>query len=73
MADGTFLLKIKIYLSYLSIYLSLVALSCSAGQILAQSLQSLTAHNRQFLQGNLFLLAVCTHEVPLYLHVLHLL
>ena len=32
-----------------------------------QSLQSLIAHERQFLQGNLFLLAVCTHEVPLYL------
>ena len=29
--------------------------------------QSLTAHNRQFLQGNLLLLAVCTHEVHLYL------
>ena len=36
------------------------------GQILVQSLQ-ITAHDRQFLQGNLFLLAVCTHEVPLYL------
>ena len=32
-----------------------------------KSLQSLTAHDRQFLQGNLFFLAVCTHEVPLYL------
>ena len=29
-----------------------------------KSLQSLTAHDRQFLQGNLFLLAVC---MPLYL------
>ena len=28
-----------------------------------KSLQSLTAHERQFLQGNLFLLAVCTHKV----------
>ena len=27
----------------------------------------LTAHDRQFLQGNLFLLAVRTREVPLYL------
>ena len=32
-----------------------------------KSLQSLTTHIRQFLQGNLFLLAVCAHEVPLYL------
>ena len=32
-----------------------------------KSLQSLTAHERQFLQGDLFLLTVCTHEVPLYL------
>ena len=32
-----------------------------------KSLQSLTAHDRQFLQGNLFLLAVCTHDVPPYL------
>ena len=32
-----------------------------------KSSQSLTAHDRQFLQGNLFLLAVCTHKVPLYL------
>ena len=32
-----------------------------------KSLQSLTANERQFLQGNLFLLAVCMHEVPLYL------
>ena len=32
-----------------------------------KSLQSLTAHERQFLQGDLFLLTVCTYEVPLYL------
>ena len=32
-----------------------------------KSLQSLTTHNRQFLQGNLFLLAVCMHDVALYL------
>ena len=32
-----------------------------------KSLQSLTAHERQFLQGDLFLLTVCTHKVPLYL------
>ena len=32
-----------------------------------KSLQSLTVHDRQFLQGNLFLLAVCTHNVGLYL------
>ena len=32
-----------------------------------KSLQSLTVHDRQFLQGNLFLLAVCTHDVGLYL------
>ena len=32
-----------------------------------KSLQSLTVNERQFLQGNLFLLAVCMHEVPLYL------
>ena len=32
-----------------------------------KSLQSLTAHDRQFLQGNLFLLAVCMHDVALYL------
>ena len=32
-----------------------------------KSLQSLTTHDRQFLLGNLFLLTVCTHEVPLYL------
>ena len=32
-----------------------------------KSLQSLTAHDGQFPQGNLFLLAVCTHKVPLYL------
>ena len=32
-----------------------------------KSLQNLTAHKRQFLRGNLFLLAVCTHKVPLYL------
>ena len=34
-----------------------------------KSLQSFTAHDGQFPQGNynLFLLAVCTHEVPLYL------
>ena len=29
--------------------------------------KSLTVHERQFLQGNIFLLAVCMHEVPLYL------
>ena len=28
-----------------------------------KSLQTLTAHDRQFLQGNLFLLAMCTHKV----------
>ena len=44
--------------------LVLIALSWSCGQILVQSL---TTHERQFLQGNLFLLAVCTHEVLLYL------
>ena len=32
-----------------------------------KSLQSFTAHDGQFPQGNLFLLAVCTHKVPLYL------
>ena len=33
-----------------------------------KSLQSLTAHDRQFLYpGNLFLLAVCMHDVALYL------
>ena len=32
-----------------------------------KSLQSLTAHDRQFPQGNLFLLAVCMHDVALYL------
>ena len=32
-----------------------------------KSLQILTVHDRQFLQGNLFLLAVCTHAVGLYL------
>ena len=32
-----------------------------------KSLQSLTTHDRQFLQGNLFLLAVCTHKMPHYL------
>ena len=32
-----------------------------------KSLQSLISNKRQFLQGNLFFLAVCTHEVPLYL------
>ena len=32
-----------------------------------KSLQSLTVHDRQFLQGNLFLLVVCTHDVGLYL------
>ena len=32
-----------------------------------KSLQSLTVHDRQFLQGNVFLLAVCTHDVGLYL------
>ena len=42
--------------------LSLVALDCSAGQIL---IRKFSAHERQFLQGNLFLQAV--HEVPLYL------
>ena len=44
--------------------LLLITLGCSAGQILVQSL---TAHERQFVHGNPFLLAVCTHEVPLYL------
>ena len=47
--------------------LSLVALGCSAGQFWFKSLQSLTVHDRQFLQGNLFLLAVFTHDVGLYL------
>ena len=32
-----------------------------------KSLPRLTVHDRQFLQGNLFLLAVCTHDVGLYL------
>ena len=32
-----------------------------------KSLQSLTTHDRQFLQGNFFLPAVCMHEVPLNL------
>ena len=32
-----------------------------------KSLQSLTVHDRQVLQGNLFLLAVCMHDVALYL------
>ena len=32
-----------------------------------KSLQSLTTHDRQLLQGNLFLLAVCMHDVALYL------
>jgi len=32
-----------------------------------KSLQSLAVHDRQFLQGNLFLLALCTHDVCLYL------
>ena len=32
-----------------------------------KSLQILTVHDRQFLQGNLFLLTVCTHDVGLYL------
>ena len=32
-----------------------------------KSLQSLTAHDRHFLQSNLFLPDVCTHKVPLYL------
>ena len=32
-----------------------------------KNLQSLTAHDRQFLQGNLFLLAVCRHDMALYL------
>ena len=44
--------------------LSLIALSCSAGQILVQKF---TAHERQFLQGNLFIVAFRTHEVPFYL------
>ena len=45
-------------------------LSLSVAQLVRfwlKSLQSLTAHERQLLQDNLFLLAVCTHEVPLYL------
>ena len=46
--------------------LLLVALGCSAGQILVQEFAKFD-HPRQFLQGKLFLLAVCTHEVPLYL------
>ena len=32
-----------------------------------KSLQSFTAHDGQFPQGNLFLLAMCTHEMSLYL------
>ena len=32
-----------------------------------KSLQNLTTHNKQFLQGNLFLLAVYMHDVALYL------
>ena len=54
--------------------LKTVDLDCRSSLSVAQlvrfwfkSLQSLTAHDRQFLQGNLFLLAVCTHDVGLYL------
>ena len=44
---------------------SFVALSCSLPRFWFKSLWSLTDHKRQFLQGNLFLLAM--HEMPLYL------
>ena len=54
--------------------LKTVDLDCRSSLSVAQlvrfwfkSLQSLTVHDRQFLQGNLFLLAVCTHDVGLYL------
>ena len=54
--------------------LKTVDLDCRSSLSVAQmvrfwfkSLQSLTTHDRQFLQGNLFLLAVCTHDVGLYL------
>ena len=53
--------------------LKTVDLDCRSSLSVAQlvrfwfkSLQSLTVHDRQFLQGNLFLLAVCTHDVGLY-------
>ena len=54
--------------------LKTVDLDCRSSLLVAQlvrfwfkSLQSLTVHDRQFLQGNLFLLAVCMHDVALYL------
>ena len=54
--------------------LKTVDLDCRSSLSVAQlvrfwfkSLQSLTFHDRQFLQGNFFLLAVCTHDVGLYL------
>ena len=54
--------------------LKTVDLDCRSSLSVAQlvrfwfkSLQSLTVHDRQFLQGNLFLLAVFTHDVGLYL------
>ena len=51
-------------------------LSLSLAQLVRfwfKSLWSLTIQERQFLQGNLFILAVCTHEVALFLCSLHLL
>ena len=54
--------------------LKTVDLDCRSSLSVAQlvrfwfrSLQSLTFHDRQFLQGNFFVLAVCTHDVGLYL------
>ena len=54
--------------------LKTVDLDCRSSLSVAQlvrfwfkSLQSLTVYDRQFLQGNLFLLAVCTHDAGLYL------
>ena len=54
--------------------LKTVDLDCRSSLSVAQlvrfwfkSLQSLTVHDRQFLQGNLFLLAVCTQDVDLSL------
>ena len=47
--------------------LSLISLGLSAAQILVQKFTKFDRPREQFLQGNLFLLAVCTHEVPLYL------
>ena len=53
-------------------YIKTVNLECrlllSVVRLIDQILvQNLTAYDRQFLQGNLFLLAVCMQKVPLYL------